>query len=70
MNATVAYHLSTTQDGGIPLSAFTKDTTSEVSDFVFTLSFTLSAKQKALGTNYKKMGSHINADFNLVGVPS
>ena len=36
MNATVAYHLSTTQDGGIPLSAFPKDTTSELAGFVFT----------------------------------
>ena len=39
MNATVVYHLPTTQDGGIPLSAFSKDTTSELADFVFTLSF-------------------------------
>ena len=52
MNATVAYHLSTTQDGGIPLSAFPKDTTSELAGFVFTLSFMLSAKQEAVNTNF------------------
>ena len=40
MNATVAYyHLSTTQDGGIPLSAFPKDTTSKLAGFVFALFF-------------------------------
>ena len=54
MNATVAYHLSTTQDGGIPLSAFPKDTTSELAGFVFTLSFMLSAKQEAVNTNFLK----------------
>ena len=52
MNATVVYHLSTTQDGGIPLSAFPKDTTSELAGFVCTLSFMLSAKQEAVNTNF------------------
>ena len=54
MNVIIAYHLSTTQDGGIPLSAFPKDTTSELSGFVFTLSFMLSAKQEAVNTNFLK----------------
>ena len=54
MNATVAYHLSTTQDGGVPLSAFPKDTTGELVGFFFTLSFVLSAKHKALNTNFLK----------------
>ena len=52
MNATVAYHLFTTQDGGIPLSAFPKDRTSMLAGFVFTLSFMLSAKQEAVNTNF------------------
>ena len=39
MNATVAYHLYTTQDGGIPLSVFPKDTRSELAGFIFTQSF-------------------------------
>ena len=39
MNVTVIHHLSTTHDGGIPWGAFTKDTTSKLADFVFTLSF-------------------------------
>ena len=54
MNAIVAYHLSTTQDGGIPLSTFPKDTTSELAGFVFTLSIMLSAKQEAVNTNFLK----------------
>ena len=56
MNATVAYHLSTIQDEGIPLSAFPKDTTSELAGFVFTLSYMLSAKQEAVivNTNFLK----------------
>ena len=54
MNVIIAYHLYTTQDGGIALSAFPKDTTRELVDFVFTLSFILSAKQKALNTNFIK----------------
>ena len=54
MNMTVAYHLSTTQDGGIPLSAFPKDTTSELAGFIFTLSFMLSAKQETMNTNFLK----------------
>ena len=54
MNVTVAYHLSTTQDGGIPLSAFPKDTTSKFASFVFTLSFMLSAEQEAVHTNFLK----------------
>ena len=53
MNAIVAYHLSTTQDGGIPLSAYPKDT-SELAGFVFTLFFMLSAKQEAVNTNLLK----------------
>ena len=51
MNAAIAYHLSTTQDGGIPLCAFPNDTTSELVGFVFILSFMLSAKQEAVNTN-------------------
>ena len=48
------YHLSTTQDGGIPLSAFPKDSASELAGFVFTLSFMPSAKQEAVNTNFLK----------------
>ena len=36
------------------LSAFPKDTTSELAGFVFTLSFMLSAKQEAMNTNFLK----------------
>ena len=54
MNATVDYHLSTTQDGGYLWSTFPKDTTSELAGFVFTLSFMLSAKQEAVNTNFLK----------------
>ena len=54
MNASVAYHLSTTQDGGIPLSAFPKNTTSKLASFVFTLSFMLSAKQEAVNNSFLK----------------
>ena len=52
MNLTIAYHLSTTQDGGVPLSAFPKDTTSKLAGFVFTSSFMVSAKQEAVNTNF------------------
>ena len=54
MSATVAYHLSTAQDGGIPLSAFPKDITSKLAGFVFTLSFMQSAKQEAVNINFLK----------------
>ena len=57
MNATVAYHLSTTQDGGIPLSAFPKDRTSELAGFVFTLSFMLSAKQESCEYQFSEVFS-------------
>ena len=55
MNATVVYHLSTTRDIGIPLSAFPKDTTSELAGFVFTLSFMLSDKQEAVNTSFSEV---------------
>ena len=54
MNVTVVYHLSTTHHGRTWLSAFPKDTTSELDSFVFTLSFMLSAKQVAVNTNFRK----------------
>ena len=54
MNVTVAYHLSTTQDGGIPLSFFPTGATSKLANFLFTLSFILSAKQEAVNTNFLK----------------
>ena len=39
---------------GVPLSSFPKGTTIELVDFVFTLSFMLSAKQEAVNTNFLK----------------
>ena len=54
MNVSVVYHLSTTHDGGIPLSAFPKDTTSKLAGFDFTLSFMLSTKQETVITNFLK----------------
>ena len=54
MNATVAYHLFTAHDGGVPLSVFPKGTTSELSGFVFTLFFMINAKQEAVNTNFLK----------------
>ena len=64
MNATVAYHLSTTQDGGIPLSAFPKDTTSELAGFVFTLSIKDSVKTKPASSLVVPLGKALN------GIPS
>ena len=37
MNIMVAYHLSTTHDGEVPLSAFSKDTTCKLAGFIITL---------------------------------
>ena len=54
MNVTIAYPLSTTQDGGISLSAFPKGTASKLAGFVFTLSFMLSAKQEDVNVNFLK----------------
>ena len=50
MNVIEAYHLFTAHDGGVPLSAFSKDTTSELASFVFKLSFMLNAKQEAVNS--------------------
>ena len=50
----VAYHLSTTHDVGTCLSAFSKDTTSEIAGFIFLLPFMLSVKQVAVNTNFRK----------------
>lgn len=50
----VAYHLSTSHDGGASLSAFSNGKTSEFADFAFKLFFTLSAKREAVNTNLLK----------------
>lgn len=41
------------RDGGILLNTFLRGTTSERAAFVFTQSFILSAKQKAVETNFE-----------------
>ena len=50
----IIYHLSTTHNGGTPLSAFAKGTTCELAGFVFTLFFKLSAKHEVVKTNFLK----------------
>ena len=65
MNVTVAFHLSTTHDGGIPLSAFPKGTTSELAGFVFSQSLMLSAKQEAVNTNFLKSLVWLDPESNF-----
>ena len=60
----LCYHLCTTQDKGIPLNAFPKETTSTLAGFLFTLSFTLSAKQDAVNTNFLKSLVWTNPESN------
>ena len=70
INGTVAYHLPTTQEEGIRLSAFPKGTTSELAGFVFTQSFMLSAKQGAVNTNFLKSLVRLDPESNFMSTAS
>lgn len=43
------------EDGVVPVSSIVKDTISKLAHFVFTRSFVLKAKYKAMNTNFLKM---------------
>ena len=49
----VAGHLSTTLRWGIPLSAFSKGTTSKLADLFHTVLLMLNVKQEAVNTNFQ-----------------
>ena len=70
MNVIVAYYLSTTNNRGTCLSAFPKDTTSELAGFIFTLPFMLSAKQVAVNTDFRKSLVRPDLESNYESIAS